>query len=178
MCLSFTNFSAHLRPLSSLATWKPPYWSAWRLPHPRSSSYSSFSLRIVAINKLRLKCWCVLSSYTSCGLDTHAPCAIQQQYCPIVTRLRLRAVTYTAGNLPSDDEGKSLDSATYIAKTIPSVEYVGLQRGFGTWPWRLSGCHWFRVLAGPQRKSAPVLEKLTQREADALVIELLAMQRE
>ena len=89
--------------------------------------------------------------------------------------MRLRAIIYPAADgASSHDEVKTV---TYIAQVAPSVEYVGMQQDFGAWPRDLSGCCWFHI-ARPPQESAPVLRELTQREADELGHELLALQRE
>lgn len=102
--------------------------------------------------------------------------------------IRLRAVTLTTNSWhPPVDAQSVLQYVTSIARFITSVEYVGfqgdiedsleLQNGRKQDPWDKYNYEWFHVTARSEG-SLPILEKLSEPEADALEVELLATQRD
>ena len=89
--------------------------------------------------------------------------------------MRLRAITWSVEYDAPFDTPSVLGYASDIARSIPAVQYIGLQKNESSW--ERFHYQWFRVVSRPER-DPPVLETLSAGEADILELELLAMQRD
>lgn len=94
---------------------------------------------------------------------------------PVLESMRLCAITWSMESDVPFDTPSVLGYARDIARSIPAVQYIGLQTNEEFW--EQFHYQWFRVVSRPER-DPPVLETLSAGEADILELDLLAMQRD